>query len=47
MIDRRNAGSGIGQDLLFHADILFAHWQRVRDGTLTWAGFGRRYPSWL
>jgi transposase len=47
MIDRRNAGSGVGQDLLFHADILFAHWQRVRDGTLTRAGFGRRYASWL
>lgn len=47
MIDRRNAGSGIGHDLLFHADILFAHWQRVRDGTLTRAGFGRRYASWL
>jgi transposase len=47
MIDRKNAGSAIGEDLLFHADILFAHWQRVRDGTLTRAGFDRRYASWL
>jgi transposase len=31
MIDRRNAGSAIGADLLAHADILFERWQRVRD----------------
>lgn len=47
MIDRQNAGSGIGADLLTHADILFEHWQRVRDGTLSRAGFRSRYASWL
>lgn len=47
MIDRHDAGSSIGEDLLLHADILFAHWQRVRDGTLTRAGFRSRYLSWL
>jgi transposase len=47
MIDRRNSGSGVGADLLLHADILFDHWNRVRDGTLTRAGFRSRYVSWL
>ena len=47
MIDRRNSGSGVGADLLLHADILFGHWNRVRDGTLTRAGFRSRYASWL
>ena len=47
MIDRTNAGSEIGADLLLHADILFDHWERVRDGTLTRAGFRSRYASWL
>jgi transposase len=31
MIDRRNAGSGIGDELLAHAQILLGHWKRVRD----------------
>lgn len=39
MIDRRNAGSAVGEDLLAHADILLSHWKRVRDGTLTRRGF--------
>lgn len=47
MIDRTNAGSEVGADLLLHADIPFEHWQRVRDGTLTRAGFRSRYASWL
>jgi transposase len=47
MIDRNNAGSGVGEELLGHAEILFDHWQRVRDGTLTRRGFHRRYLSWL
>ena len=47
MIDRRNAGSGIGQDLLFHADILFEHWERVRDGTRTRRWFQRTCAGWL
>jgi transposase len=47
MIDRRNAGSGIGDELLAHAQILLGHWKRVRDGTLTRAGFQSRYLGWL
>jgi transposase len=47
MIDRQNAGSKVGEDLLLHADILFRHWARVRDGTLTRAGFHRHYAGWL
>lgn len=43
MIDRRDAGSVIGEELLAHADILFAHWQRVRDGTITRRTFRRSY----
>jgi transposase len=47
MIDRGNAGSAIGRDLLTHAEILFENWQRVRDGTLSRTGFGTRYAAWL
>jgi transposase len=47
MIDRRNAGSEVGEALLVHADILLRQWKRVRDGTLTRGGFRRRYLHWL
>ena len=47
MIDRTDAGSGIGEDLLLHANILFEHWERVRDGTRTRRWFQRRHLSWL
>ena len=47
MIDRTNAGSRIGEELLFHADILFAHWQRVRDGTRARRWFERAHAGWL
>jgi transposase len=47
MIDRRNAGTAVGEDLLTYADIALGHWKRVRDGTLTRGGFRRRYLSWL
>jgi transposase len=40
MIDRKNAGSAVGTELLALSDGLFALWQRVRDGTLTKARFG-------
>jgi len=39
MIDRQNAGSDAGRDLLALSDELFGLWQRVRDGTLTKARF--------
>jgi len=35
MIDRQNAGSDTGRDLLGLSDELFRLWKRVRDGTLT------------
>jgi transposase len=47
MIDRTNAGSTIGEELLAHADILFAHWPKVRDGTRTRRWFRRTYAGWL
>ena len=47
MIDRRNGGSGIGEDLLLHADILFDHWERVRDGTRSRRWFRRTHAGWL
>lgn len=47
MIDRKDAGSEIGEGLLVHADILFKNWQRVRDGTLTRRGFKQTYAGWL
>jgi transposase len=40
MIDRTDAGSAVGKDLLARSDELFALWKRVRDGTLTWQRFG-------
>ena len=39
MIDRDNAGSAVGRDLLALSDELFRLWRRVRDGTLTKARF--------
>ena len=47
MIDRSNAGSTIGEELLAHADILFAHWKRVRDGTRSRRWFRRTHAGWL
>jgi len=47
MIDRRNGGSVIGEDLLLHADILLVQWKRVRDGTLTRRGFRQSYLGWI
>ena len=47
MIDRQDAGSAVGEDLLVHADILLRQWKRVRDGTLTRGGFRRTYLGWI
>lgn len=47
MIDRDDTGAGTGRDLLLNADVLFQHWKRVRDGTLTRTGFHKHYASWL
>ena len=47
MIDRTNGGSGIGEELLAHADVLVTHWQKVRDGTRTRRWFHRTHAGWL
>ena len=47
MIDRGNAGSGIGEELPAHADIPFRHWPTVRDGTRTRRWFARAQAGWL
>jgi len=47
MIDRANAGSELGGELLAHANILLSHWKRVRDGTLTQRGFRSQYLTWI
>jgi transposase len=33
MVDRNDAGSEVGQDLLNYSDVLFDYWYKVRDGT--------------
>lgn len=47
MIDRRSAGSGVGEDLLLHADILLGQWKRARDGTRTRRGFRQSHLGWV
>ncbi len=47
MIDRRDRGSGSGQDLLMYADILADHWPAVRDGRRTREWFGSEILPWL
>src|SRR5262245_14720349 len=44
MVDRADAGSAIGEELLCCAQDLFAWWYRVRDGTLSRSTF-RRYVA--
>jgi transposase len=46
MVDRANAGSTIGEELLCCAEDLFTWWYRVRDGTLSRSTF-RRYVAEL
>ena len=46
MVDRADAGSPIGEELLCCAEDLFTWWYRVRDGTLSRATF-RRYVAEL
>ena len=47
MIDRRDRGSPIGEELLFHADLLAEQWPKVRDGTRSQAWFSRKILPWL
>src|SRR5262245_14697524 len=46
MVDRANAGSAIGEELLCCAEDLFTWWYRVRDGTLSRSSF-QRYAAEL
>jgi transposase len=46
MVDRANAGSAIGEELLCCAEDLFTWWYRVRDGTLSRSTF-RQYAGEL
>ena len=45
MVDRNNAGSTIGDDLLLLTGVLFGWWHRVRAGTLSRRTFGRYAAS--
>src|SRR3954447_15284509 len=50
MVDRANAGSAIGEELLCCAEDLFTWWYRVRDGTLSRTTFQRyvaELRSWV
>jgi transposase len=47
MIDRRDRGSGIGEELLMHADILAEQWPQVRDGTQSREWFRQEILPWL
>ena len=47
MIDRADAGSAVGRELLAHADTLLAEWRRVREGTLPRAAFASDTLAWL
>jgi transposase len=42
MVDRHNAGSAIGRELLAVSGQMLSWWKRVRDGTLTKARFAGR-----
>jgi transposase len=46
MVDRANAGSPIGEELLCCGEDLFTWWYRVRDGTMSRSTF-RRYVAGL
>ena len=47
MIDRRDRGSGTGEDLLMHAEILAEHWPEVREGRRSRAWFAQEILPWL
>ena len=47
MVDRADAGSAVGRDLLLHADILLAEWRRVREGVLARSAFASGTLAWL
>jgi transposase len=46
MVDRDNAGSAIGEQLLLLTAVLFEWWHQVRDGAMSRRTF-RRYAAWV
>ena len=47
MIDRRDPGSGTGEDLLMYAEILAEHWPEVREGRRSRGWFAQEILPWL
>src|SRR5262249_35343810 len=47
MVDRGGPAAALGEDLLFHADRLFAWWYKVRDGTRRRRWLRRQVEEWL
>jgi transposase len=47
MIDRGDAGSAIGEELLMDSDLLFAAWSKVRAGARSRRSFATRTVPWL
>lgn len=47
MSDRGGAAAALGEELLFHADMLFGLWYKVRDGTRTRRWLLRHVDGWL
>jgi transposase len=47
MIDRHDAGSPVGQDLLDYSEVLFGYWYKVRDGTRRRAWLARQIEQEL
>lgn len=47
MIDRGGAAAALGEELLFHANMLFGLWYRVRDGTRSRRWLQRQIEGWL
>jgi transposase len=47
MIDRGGAAAAVGEELLFHADMLFGLWHKVRDGTRSRRWLKKHIDEWL
>lgn len=47
MIDRRDRGSGTGEELLMYAEILAEHWPEVREGRRSRGWFAQEILPWL
>jgi transposase len=47
MVDRGGPAAALGEELLFHTDMLFALWYKVRDGTRRRRWLRRQVEEWL